>query len=534
MILKKPYAFLIKKFRSIHFLLTILGIFILISSHSLVDFFSEYIKNNYSVTVTENLVSSTINPLLYFLIIVTIIILIAMFVLLKNKNKPTKIYLFSILYFIILLIGIIIAAVIIGGLNEGLWGTAEARIYRDITNIVYYPGLFFPIFMLIRALGFDVKKFNFKSDLKELEITDEDSEEIELSLNFETYKYTRVIRRFIRELKYYYLENKLLFYVVGAILLIVLSVFIYKNTEKTKYTYRENKAFSYNEFTINIKDSMITNLDLNGDLIDEDKYYVVIKFDVTNNATYEKNLNYDNFKLYYGSKYVYPSLNMGNSFLDFGDPYMNETIGAKEKKTYIMAYEIDSIYRNSGFKVVLYLGESLKSKSFLAKTATVKLRPEKYYNVKRVDSVGLKEKVDFKETLLKNTSLKINSLYINNRYEYTYECGYKNNRYDCTDVVVADVSYQNKATLLVMDYELVFDKSVESFQNINDEKTFFSSFATLEYSLNGETKTASVVVANPKRKIDKIILETKGEISNASAINLLITIRNKSYVIKIK
>ena len=92
--------------------------------------------------------------------------------------------------------------------------------------------------MFIRSLGFDVKKFNFKSDLKELEITDKDSEEIELNLNFQTYKAERTIRRFIRELKYYYLENKKVIYIIGAALVIILGFLIYKNTEKIKYTYK--------------------------------------------------------------------------------------------------------------------------------------------------------------------------------------------------------------------------------------------------------------------------------------------------------
>lgn len=534
MILKKPYAFLIKNFRSIHFLLTILSVIILISSHSVVDFFAEYIKNNYSVTVVDSLVSEVISPILYILIIITIIMLIAVYILLKNKNKPTKLYLFSIIYYIVLFISIIISAALINNLTEGLWSTTEARMYRDIGNIIYYPGFFFPLFMLIRALGFDVKKFNFKSDLKELEITEEDSEEIEVNLNFETYKYTRGIRRFIRELKYYYLENKLMFYLIGGILVIILGIFIYNNTEKTKYNYSENKSFSTSGFNFKITDSIITNLDLNGNIIDKDKHYVVIKFDVINNSHQEKRINYDNFKLYYGSNYVYPSLNMGNSFLDFGDPYLNDVIRPKDKKTYIMAYEIDKKYENSNFKIVLYLGESTKSESFLAKTATIKLRPHKYNEVTRLSTKNINEKVTFSDTLLKNTNLTIKSLFINNRYEYTYECGYKDSRYNCSDIVVSDASYQNKTILLVMDYDISFDTSAPYYENINNVNEFFSYFATLEYKINDIVKTSNVEVANPKRDINKIILETDGEIKDASAINLLITIRDKSYVIKIK
>ena len=47
MILKKPYAFLIKKFRLIHLVLSFLIGFILYRSVLIVKFFIEYIKNNY-------------------------------------------------------------------------------------------------------------------------------------------------------------------------------------------------------------------------------------------------------------------------------------------------------------------------------------------------------------------------------------------------------------------------------------------------------------------------------------------------------
>ena len=61
MILKKPYAFLIKNFRKIHFILAILSVFIIIKTNTVVGFFKEYVANNYSVIESDYLVSSTIS-----------------------------------------------------------------------------------------------------------------------------------------------------------------------------------------------------------------------------------------------------------------------------------------------------------------------------------------------------------------------------------------------------------------------------------------------------------------------------------------
>ena len=48
MILKKPYGMLIKNFRKIHIILTILTIFISIEAHNILNFFNEYVANNYT------------------------------------------------------------------------------------------------------------------------------------------------------------------------------------------------------------------------------------------------------------------------------------------------------------------------------------------------------------------------------------------------------------------------------------------------------------------------------------------------------
>ena len=56
----------------------------------------------------------------------------------------------------------------------------------------------------------------------------------------------------------------------------------------------------------------------------------------------------------------------------------------------------------------------------------------------------------------------------------------------------------------------------------------------VEYILDGNTKKANVKYANPSREINKLILETTSEINEASEINLLVTIRNREYTIKLK
>ena len=534
MILKKPYAFLIKNFKKIHIILTTFIVFILLQTRNIVIFFEDYIKNNYSTTITSQLLKDTVGLWVYIFIILTIIILISVYILLKAKKKPTKLYFLAIIYYIVLFIFILIASFLLNSLSNELWTAASARTYRDISYIIYYPSYFFFIVMLIRSIGFDIKKFNFKSDLKELEISDADSEEIELNLNFQTYKAKRNIRRFIRELKYYYLENKKAIFILGIILVFILGFITIKNIEKVKYNYKENNEFTLNGFTFNIKKSMLTNLDLKGNIIEDDKYYIVILFNVKNNSQTDKKIEYTNFKLYFDKKYIYPSLNLGNNFLDYGDPYLNDIIYSQKSKDYIMAYEIDKKYIDNKFKLVLYQGSSLKSKEFIPKTINIKLNPNIYDEVKVVRNANLNENISLSSTNLKNATFKVNNPVFTNRYEYSYQSCYQNTCRTYTDYVISDVSYQAKKALIILDYELSLDKETSSYTNINSISSFASNFLEVEYTLSNETKKTSVKYANPSNLKDKLALEVDGKVLNSDFINLLVTIRDRSYSIKLK
>ena len=102
MIFKKPYGFLIRHFKLIHIILTILTIYIAVRSGTVLAFFRNFISNGYTVSVYEGIASATVRPLLFLVLILVIATLITMFILLKNKNKPNKFYFFAILYYILL------------------------------------------------------------------------------------------------------------------------------------------------------------------------------------------------------------------------------------------------------------------------------------------------------------------------------------------------------------------------------------------------------------------------------------------------
>ena len=97
MVLKKPYKILIKNFRFIHLILTILSIYLVIKTNNILSFFNEYATSS-SLISTSNLTEQLFNPLL-FIIPIFVIILIAMIIyLLKWKHKPIHFYIFNMVF----------------------------------------------------------------------------------------------------------------------------------------------------------------------------------------------------------------------------------------------------------------------------------------------------------------------------------------------------------------------------------------------------------------------------------------------------
>ena len=94
MILKKPYAFLIKHFRIIHLLLLLPMIYLIIKTKTIVSFFSSYVAYDYSFSFTNilsGLASNYINIFMYVAVIVILTVLIALYFLLQNKEKSLKV-----------------------------------------------------------------------------------------------------------------------------------------------------------------------------------------------------------------------------------------------------------------------------------------------------------------------------------------------------------------------------------------------------------------------------------------------------------
>ena len=126
-----------------------------------VGFFNEYVGNGYTTTVVSNL-ENLYTPISLFIVILCIMAFAAaILVLLSHKKKKTAFYVIMEIYYLVILLGLSYVRTVLIGFETELIASTLARSLRDVLTIVYIPQFVFILFILLRTIGFNVKKFSF-------------------------------------------------------------------------------------------------------------------------------------------------------------------------------------------------------------------------------------------------------------------------------------------------------------------------------------------------------------------------------------
>ena len=531
MILRKPYKFLIKHFKFIHLLLFVPVLYLIIRTSRIYSFFNSYVSNKYTYESIGNLAGSYINLFMYLAILLIIAIVLAIYYLMKKKEKPTKLYVAFVVYYLILFISLTFFHNVLSELERNDLAANVSRAYRDISLLLTLPQYFFAFYSIFRGLGFDIKQFKFELDLKDLDISEEDNEEFEFVLGVETYKYKRTIRRFIREFKYYILENKFIFTVLSSVFVLILSTTLYMHYNVYNKSYTKNHNFSHSSFNMNVTDTMITNIDYNGNIINNDKYYLVLQIRIINNSILDAKLDTDNFRLQIDDGYLVPKLDRSEYFIDFGKTYNGEKISKNTQGIYNLVYELNKKQLKRNYKIKILENIEYKIGDLTAHYKILNIRPKRVFDVEKIKIYKLGKKVDLKDSALNDSSVLVNNYEIIDTYYYDYEVCNNDNCRKLKDYVTSGYGNNNiKTTLLVLDIKTVLDKDSIYYNAIKNEKHFYEDYFTVQYG-EYESLTKNVTPSNLK---DKVVLLVPENLKNASNINLIITIRDKKYGITLK
>ena len=354
MILRRPYAFLIKHFRLIHLILFALLAVITYNASTLLNFFKDYITANGNM---EILSSNYINVFIYIAPIIIIGLSILIFYLMKYKDKPR-------LYYIILIIVSILCTGVytylylnIRSLETTTVSARIIRLYRDIARSNFYVLFVMCIPTLIRGLGFDIKKFNFSKDLKELNLSEEDSAEVEVSIDVSSNGLKRTGRRTLRELKYYYVENKFFINIIlGTLILILVMVFPF-NKYVVNRNLKEGEVLGTSAFNIKVTDSYLTDRKR----ISKDNSYIILKISVIGKVN-KYSLDLDHFILEGKNNNYVPSQKFYLYFNDIGIGYRNNILDTTSYKDYILVFNINNVAYSA---IILYLSSMIIDKMLI-------------------------------------------------------------------------------------------------------------------------------------------------------------------------
>ncbi|MBE6153623.1 MAG: hypothetical protein E7166_05310 [Firmicutes bacterium] len=507
MVFRKPYALLIKYFKIIHLISSVFMMYLIYKTNNLYKFFNSYVKNGW-MSLNEFELSTYIGPLIYFSIILIIMLTIIVYILMRFKNKPRFYYLLTpIIYFLILILFIVSNSTMSVAIVDVV-SPVTTRVLRDILMIAMGFQFILLVFSILRSIGFDVKKFNFKQDIADLKIEELDNEEVEVNIEIDKHKINRKLKRRIRNSKYIFNENKFIIYLIVGLFIVIFAAYYILNIFVFNPTYKEGKLVELNRYSFVVNKSYVTNKDYLGNTISNNNKYILVDFSIINKIV-DNTFDIDKLSLFVDDMSYAPSTNIYSDFIDLGNGYKEQRLSVSDINRYFVVFKIPNDI-NTKRATLRYLNEVKydKNGNEIYKYKKVKLNPVNDNIVKLDKKLG-------DEININNNLIKINE-------------------YKIADAFNNIIPISNNTTVL----KLIIDGKLGNTANyyIKDISQYLSKFGSITYTKNGKTyrqKNLYNLISNNFNG-KEIFLEVTNEISGAEKINFEIKIRNVNYRYKLK
>ena len=328
MVFRKPYGFLIKYFRLIHLIICGILMYLVSSNNKIYSYLNSCIADS----VNKYNALDYMKYGIFIWIGIAILLFFIIYLLFKYKDKPRKLYLFSIVGYVLVAIFMFILFEYMRELPNNVIDQKTIRGYRDIMLITLGFQYLMIVIMFIRGLGFDIKKFNFAQDVHELNLSSEDNEEVEVDLKIDTTNVMREVRKRKREFGYYFREFRVIILGIFAIILVIVIANIYNRFKDSLKVYEQNEVVG-NVNYLTIKNSYYG--------VEDNKNYVIVGFDVFKYGKKER-LDFTNMILIMNGEEYLPNKNVCSKFNDLGNCYKKQYITDKSS-SYIIVYEVDKL-----------------------------------------------------------------------------------------------------------------------------------------------------------------------------------------------
>lgn len=515
MIIRKPYAFLIKNFKKIHIFLLLLSCFVAFKLFNVSGFVSDFMRFG-----IYDVYGNPVTDYITFWTLVSVVLLVigssALLLLLRHKKKPWKIYLVPIIEYLALFFVLGMIKGFFNGYSSDI-ETTDLRMSRDLLMMFLVAQLPAIGIFAMRVFGLDIQKFNFNSDQEFLELSEEDREEIEISIDVDKNTFIRFFKRVRRNLGYFYTEHKGICRTIILIFVAIIGFNIYKYFFVTLKSYNEGELYSANGYTITINNSYYTNKSYNGTLISKKSNFVIVDLTLKNNAAPRK-VKMDNFHIKNGDKdFTTTQKVYAEEFQDLGTTYDSiKELKRDEEVNLIVVYKVNKNLKKNRF-VLFYQEEG----GILRK---IKLNLKDISNIEDKDVLNMGDEITFN---IKNKKQVISL----DNYEIANNITFTARTCNTTRCSVDRQNFSAKAGYKVLKIEFA-SNGYEG----KDMIDFSSDYGKIVY-IDSKNKETSLDFKYPfsKKATGKYIYALiPDEVEKSEKLEIVFTIRNEKYTYKLK
>lgn len=530
MILRKPYAFLIKNFKLIHGIVLFLMIIFFILFNNTYLFFRDYVD----LALYQQVLSAVSEhfSLALFLIYILIIAILSMIsFLLRSKEKPVRVYNIANIFYIITIVPLISALVTLNAIQMNSISIQLIRVTRDILMLGLYLQIPFMLMILSRTVGFNIKKFNFEKDLLEIAVDEADSAEFEVEVDIDAEDFRAKFNRRKRVIRYVFLENKLLITIASSVIIFTILISTYLYFGIVKKIYHENENFNADGLLVKVVDTYQTKTTSSGRTLFKNDFIVAVTMSFKNRTDTAQTVPMEHIFLRTDetSKYE-PYQKNRYELADLGRRYLpSYTIKAGETAEYVFIYRVDDEFREISKRLEYLDSVSSKDNELKFNYHKVQLKAKEYDELKIDSEYKLGEEINFIGSSLKSTIFKASSFDMDSRYypEYkevdpytkevkTYNTIVSPTHDDLDDKIVARVKVNIKA-----------DEALDPSASLS----FFERYGKLTYVIDGKEIKHKEPLYNidPSSNNAYVYFEVSKKVATAEKIYVDFVIKNKAY-----
>ena len=539
MILKKPYATFIKYFKLLHGVMAVFIGLLLYRTFKIYGFFKVY-SVDYRSVMSSFSVREYAGYYTYFFIFVIILLTVALFSVMFYKKKPFTVYIYNIVLYILVFVLYSFSFSTFENVSRSILDVRVAKAFRDISFILGSLQIVSFVLIIIRTTGFDIKKFDFGTDLQQLDISEKDSEEIELALEFDRDKIIRKIKNFFRNIKYFYFENKFIFNCVILASVVVIGLIVHFTVGAYRSDYSQGVSFDSSGFSMNVIDSYILDSDLNGRKIVETEgdyagAVVAVRFHIKGYSVNQL-LDVGLITLRIGDLSYSHNYKLANEIYDLGTPYYDQKL-TSEYQTYIIAFEISDTLAKRKMELKINDNTSFVHGKAAAKNSYVALKPIDLRKEGKEYEGKLGSSIRFDDSILGSASFIVKSYEIKDNYKLTYKFCYGTGKcFDSYSYLTPTATGSYLKSLMKINGNITFDQNV-NISSISNLQLFLNKFGYICYKKDDKLIKKKIETSSIKSKnvnLSDYYIEIPRDAVDSSELYFVFEIRNQTYKYTLK